>query len=165
MTASKLTNLVDALFRSTGADGLRAENRAQSDELEDSSSAHQVFGALGTIRVKAEAYENRSKGRSPVEIKDMSPEDIKALRTADPFLYYSLPASLRSGRRHSEPAGSKAEKLTVHRRTTISAERCPLETTFLDCNLDASPDILDDVDSDVDDELADLVDDLDDSRS
>lgn len=161
MTVSKQANLVYKLFGFVRSDG-RVENRivknTEGDTNAGSSSTHHVFGTLGTIRVNAEAYENRSKGRSRVEIKATSPEDINALRTADPFLYYSLPASLRSGRRSSEPTGTKTEKLTVRRRTTISVERCPIEAAFLDCNLDAS--INDWDNSDVDDELAELSDSL-----
>lgn len=154
MAVSKQTNLVGKLFGLLGSDGHFENDRVENIELldsnEESSSTHQAFGTLGKIRVNAEAYEKRSRERSRVELTDMSLEDIKALRMADPFLYYSLPANLRSGRLRSEPANGKGEKLTVLRRTTVSAERCPIETVFLDCSLDT----LDhsDVDS-IDDEL------------
>ena len=159
MTASR-SSFIDRLLRSAGVPAevrqVATKSRpGDAEKVDDSSSSscsrRDYMKPIATITMSADEYERRRDVAQQRQIctSSMSPEEVRSLHDADPFMYYSIPgvhrAALildddlhdsyadllvdfpRNGRCHdySAPPERKRPRRTVSRRTQISFEAHP----------------------------------------
>lgn len=91
-------------------------------------------------KVKAERSANKHKRE--IDVRLLSPDDLKSIKEQDPFMYYSLPEARRAMGFDTSNVGvcpSLSDSSKVTRRTCISYE-CHPDLLFLDDLLNAEGD-------------------------
>eukprot|EP00584_Thalassiosira_punctigera_P007627 CAMPEP_0172525544 /NCGR_PEP_ID=MMETSP1067-20121228/589_1 /TAXON_ID=265564 ORGANISM="Thalassiosira punctigera, Strain Tpunct2005C2" /NCGR_SAMPLE_ID=MMETSP1067 /ASSEMBLY_ACC=CAM_ASM_000444 /LENGTH=148 /DNA_ID=CAMNT_0013308825 /DNA_START=9 /DNA_END=452 /DNA_ORIENTATION=- len=77
-----------------GVTGSPPRENYEAPRLEDEDEWSKISSTakIGeTIRVPVEVFERRNKPARELDVRDMRKEDLESLRTADPFMYYSIP--------------------------------------------------------------------------
>ena len=74
---------------------------------------------------KAKDAEESSQKQKIVDTRHLNAQDLKTLKKQDPFLYYSLPSSVRRNASTAGGAGNSKTSTKVERRSCISFECHP----------------------------------------